>query len=278
MKKFFAISLALLLVFSFVACGDDNNTIEATPTPTVEAQNQNGAGEATPTPTVSGGEEEPTATPTVTPTATPEPTCQHVWSGWAKETKAYVTKAGTEKRICTKCQGTETRERTVNAVYNSFYNFGYQYLFNGTGELTTMGVIDFAAAEFGEYGYKSTPVSTIIAELKKHFNIDSQFEAKLKNDIKSYNYDAAKDEITLEARAESGDLGLRGYKHLGGNKYATYYTFSGFDIFEDLNELYEVEVELNRDNGQTNKFVSFKRIQELPDDMIGAAPDEQVER
>ncbi len=275
MKKFFAISLALLLVLTFVACGDDNNTIEATPTPTVEAENQTNEDQVTPTPTVSG-EEAPDAT--VEPTATPEPTCQHTWGEWTMQTKAYVSKAGTDKRVCSKCQGTETRERTENAIYNSFYDFSYQYVVGRSNVMNGAGLIGYAAAEFGQYTYKSTPVSTVVAELKKYFNIDSKLEADLIAAIKTFNYDAAKDEITLEANAESGDFDLRGYKHLGGNKYATYYTFTGFDIFEDLNLLYEIVVELNRDNGQPNKFVSFTSIQELPSDMIEAKPGERVER
>ena len=277
MKKLLAIFLISALVLTFVACDNGNNQVEVTPTPTVEAEEQTNVDQATPTPTVSG-EATPDATATAEPTATPEPTCQHAWGDWTMQTKAYVSKAGTDKRVCSLCQGTETKERTENAVYNSFYDFGYQYVVGRGNTINSMGLIGYAASEFGQYAYKPTPVSTVVAELKKYFNIDSALEADLIQGIKTFNYDAEKDEIVLEASAESGDFDLRGYKHLSGNKYSTYYTFTGFDIFEDLNLLYEIVVEFNRDNGKPNKFVSFTKIQELPSDMIEAKPGERVER
>ena len=290
MKNFLAILLAILLALAFVGCDNNSNQAEVTATPTAEANNQNGAGDstATPTATTETSADNSTATPTVAPVATPTPTPagngnntpahNHSWGDWTMETKAFVNKPGTDKRVCSTCQQTETRERKTNAIYNSFYDLGYQYALTNDGKLTAYGVFGYACAELGQFSYKSTPVSTVIAELKKYFNIDSQLEADLKNQMKYYNYNAEKDEIILEANAESGEFILKGYKHISGNRYETYYKFSGFDIFEDLNQLYKIEVELNRDKGQPNKFISSTLIESLPSDMIPCAEGETLDR
>lgn len=301
MKKFLAICLALMIMLSFAACDESGNEqASLTPTPTATELVENQHGEGTPTPTIAAGDEASLATPTptisagneapvqtTTPTnapanvATAKPTeapHQHTWSDWKKETKAYVGKAGTDKRVCSTCSATETRVRTENAIYNSFYCFGYQYVLSKNNTINAYDLVSFASAEFGDYARKPTPVATIVQELKKHFNIDANMEAAVIQAMKTFNYNAQKDEITLEARAESAEYFiLKGYKHLGGNKYATYYSFSGFDIFEPLNELYKVEIEYNRENGKPNKLISTVLVDSLPNDMVVCSDGQRYE-
>ena len=292
MKKFLSILLAIILVLAFVGCDNASTQEEVTPTPNatpnVTPTAENGTADATPTATTETSADNSTVTPTVAPVATPTATPagngnntqahNHSWGEWTMETKAFVNKPGTDKRVCSTCKATETRPRSANAAYNSFYDFGYQYVLTNDGKLTAFGVFGYACAELGQFSNKSTPVSTVIAELKKYFNIDSQLEADLKNQMKYYNYNAQTDEITLEANAESGDFILKGFKHISGNRYETYYKFSGFDIFEDLNQLYKIEVEFNRDKGQPNKFISSTLIESLPSDMTACAENEKLER
>ncbi|MBR2860481.1 MAG: hypothetical protein IKB86_01425 [Clostridia bacterium] len=288
MKKFLSILLAILLVLAFVGCDNASNQEEVTPTPnatpTATPTAQNGTVDVTHS--LATGTLAPTVIPTAAPTApTPTPAGngsnasehQHSWGEWTMETKAFVNKPGADKRVCSLCKQTETRPRSANATYNSFYDFGYQYALSNDGALTTFGVFGYACSALGQYSYKPTPVATVVNELKKYFVFDSQFEAKLIEDMKKYNYNAQTDEITLEANAESGDFILKGFKHLGGNKYETYYKFSGFDIFEDLDLLYKIEVEFNRDKGQPNKMLSCTLIQSLPSDMTACQEGERME-
>ena len=280
MKKLLAILLTVMLLLTFAAC-DESADQEASVTPTATVENQTGEPDATPT-AVPENNATPTVTeaPTGAPTnaVTPAPTAQahqHSWGDWEKETKAYINKKGTDKRVCSTCKATETRERTENAIYNSFYCFGYQYVLSKNNAINAYDLVSFAGAEFGDYAYKPTPVATVVQELKKHFNIDANMETEIIQAMKTFNYNAQKDEINLEARADSAEFFvLKGYKHLGGNKYATYYSFSGFDIFEPLNELYKVEIEYNRENGKPNKLISTVLVDSLPSDMI-VCPDGQ---
>ncbi len=284
MKKFLAICMIFMLLLSFAAC-DDETSGEASLTPTL-------------TPTVSPSENVPTNTPGADATNTPEATItttpsatatstpasatqtpghNHSWGEWKKETKAYIGKSGTDKRVCSTCQATETRPRTQNATYNSLYCFSYQYVLSGTNNVSAFNMVCYACSEFTDYAYKPTPTATVLAELKKHFNINAQMETELLNAMKTFNYDAQNDKITLEGMAESGDFILKGYKHLGGNRYETYYSFSGFDIFEPRNDLYKVEIEYNRADGKPNKFISSVLIESLPSDMTLCPAGESYE-
>jgi len=274
MKKFLAICIILILAISFAACDQGGNedasltpTLSVTGTPNNNLPANTPGADATSTPesTAAGA---PVSTPTNTPVgATPTPNHQHSWGEWQKETKAFIGKDGTDKRICSTCQASETRPRTANAISNSLYCFNYQYVLSSNNNVSAFSMVSYACCEFSDYAYKPTPIATIIAELKKHFNVNAQLEADLIEAIKVFDYDAQKDEVTLTAVAESGDFILKGYKHLGGNKYETYYSFSGFDIFENLNELYKIEIEYNRKDGNPNKFLSVVRIDALPSDM-----------
>lgn len=285
MKKILAICLALMLLFAFVACDENQQTDASVSTPTATVQGD----EATPTAT---GEADPATTPATTenaqPTATPGATATatattqnhtHSWGNWTLVTKAYVDKKGSEKRVCSTCQATETRERTVNAVYNSFYDGGYQYVLSSHNNLTAFNIMGYACHEFHQYMYKPTKRTVILNELTKYFDMDDTMKNNVLEDMKWYEYNEATDEIILSYSAESCNFFLEGYKHLGGNKYATYYSAEEFYIEDDTQVIryYKIEIEYNRSNGGKNKFVSVYLIDAVPNDVIKPATDEWID-
>ena len=283
MKKILAICLALMLLFAFVACDEAENTDATASTPTATVQGDeatptvSGEAESTTTPEATdGAQATATATPTATTTTTTAPSHTHSWGNWTLVTKAYVDKKGSEKRVCSTCQATETKERTANATYNSFYDGGYQYVLSSNNNLTAFNITGYACHEFHQYMYKPTKRTVILNELTKYFDMDDKMKNSVLEDMKWFEYNEATDEITLSYSAESCNFLLEGYKHLGGNKYATYYSAEEFYIEDDTQVIryYKIEIEYNRSNGGTNKFVSVYLVDAVPNDVIKPATGE----
>lgn len=287
MKKFLAICLAVMMVLSFAAC-DESADQEASVTPTATVENQ--IDDATATPDSQPDDITPTATvqntnaPTNAPTNTPTTTQQahqHSWGDWKMVTKAYIDKKGSEKRTCSTCNATETRDRTENAIYNSLYDGGYQYMLSSHNNLTAFNIMGYACHEFEQYMYKPTKRTVILNELTKYFDMDDTMKNSVLEDMKWFEYNEATDEIILSYSAESCNFLLEGYKHLGGNKYATYYSAEEFYIEEDNTQIikyYKIEIEYNRSNGGKNKFVSVYLIDSVPNDVIKPAAGEWFDR
>jgi len=285
-----------MLLLSFVACDESNNEeASLTQSPTATVEDQNNENEVTPTVApdnlttavtqTTTATNTPTNAPTNAPTSavTPTPTAkahQHSWGDWKKETKAYIGKKGSEKRVCSTCQATETRERTANAAYNSFYDGGYQYVLSSNNNLTAFNIMGYACHEFHQYMYKTTKRTVILNELTKYFDMDDKMKNDVLEDMKWYEYNEATDEIILSYSAESCNFLLEGYKHLGGNKYATYYSAEEFYIEEDNTQViryYKIEIEYNRSNGGVNKFVSVYIVDAIPNDIKVPANGEWIE-
>lgn len=198
---------------------------------------------------------------------------EHKWGSWKRLTYAFIDKAGSEQRTCSVCSGKETRKSTANAVANSFQDGGLQYIIWSSGKLDAHGIYPYACHEFHSYIEKpNIPAKDVFTLLSKCFNITDS----IKNDIKTYfkasapgeyGYDAASDTFYMPYNAETGNFLFTGYKHNGGNKYTTYYSYSDFEI--DAEEFYwAFEVEYNRSNGQPNKCLSAKKVTSVPDDIV----------
>ena len=248
MKKILTFFTAAVLLLSFAACGDG------------------------------------TASDTTDTGETTEVSHIHEWSDWEIEKIALVGKAGEEKRTCAVCFLSETRERTQNAIANSFYDNGLQQVFLFDGEITARGMLEYASHEFYDFWHKATPTATVFAALSERFDFDDALVTEMINidpyltacGESVYGYDPTDDTFTLEYQGERGECVLLGYIHISDDQYTVYYSFSSWGI-EPTTTLWKVELVYNKINGTPNKYRSFERITATPDDMIECPGDQQSE-
>ncbi len=198
-------------------------------------------------------------------------TTGHDWGDWKVGTSALVGRDGTEKRTCSICSATETRDSTRNAAFNSFHDWGLVVIvMNDYGSINASTLLEYACCVFDEYHDKPVPSATIFDALSARFDID--FSDTLKNEMKAigewrYGYNKTDDTFTLFVNGiDPGEFKLLGYVHNGGNKYTIYYSFTPHGIDVTLN--FAVELEYNKLNGEPNRYLSIGRVDELPGDMI----------
>lgn len=198
----------------------------------------------------------------------------HKWSTWNRKTYAFIDKAGSDERVCSTCSSTETRERTENAVANSFQDGGLQYITWSGGTFNAYFMYPYACHEFHSYIEKpNIPAADVFALLSKCFNVTDEIKNDIKNNNKAsgqgeYGYDATTDTFFLPYHAEQGNFLFVGYKHNGGNKYTTYYSYSEFSSGDNEEVYWSFEVEYNRSNGQPNKYLSASKVASVPNDII----------
>lgn len=279
MKRLLTILLALSLLFTFAACANKSytssdvssvasssteSTIETTSTDSTTSTETSSATETvSKTETTSSVESKPTANHT------------HSWSAWKIKTYAFIDKDGSDERVCSTCSATETRKRTENAIGNSFFDGGLQYLiWGGSGSMSSSAMYQYACHEFNDYIEKpNIPAEKVFSLLSKCFNITENDKDYIKANYKAiasgeYGYDATTETFFMPYNAETGNFLFAGYKHNQGNKYTTYYAFSEFGIDELEETFWAFEVEYNRSKGQPNKYLSVKKVDSLPNDII----------
>ena len=214
-------------------------------------------------------------------------TGQHSWSSWKTETCALVNRKGTDKRTCSTCSATETRENTEYVVYNSFYDPGLEQLFcwgfNYDGSLRAYSLLEYAPYKYSEFVYKETSTDTIYNALAKIFVLDSSFKDKMRAEGKSnpyyLGYNEANDTFTFLGNnmSSNGHAEPLGYIHNGGNQYTVYYRFEQ-SVFDESPQIYKVVLEFNRTDsfninnwslkGEENRYLSFEKVSSTPDNMI----------
>ena len=284
MKKIVTLLLAIVMLLSFAACGDNttDNGGSATTDP-----NQSTPSTDTHTHSYTA---EVTAEATCTAEGTKTFTCscgdayteaipaQHSWGDWQAETFAMVGKPGTEKRTCSVCAASESQERTANAIANSFFDIGFTYFArNDECKLTGPALVHYALTAFPEF--RDTPVKskTLFGKLMDYFPVPEQ----LMSDAKYWGamtglYNETDDTFTIgydTNEIEDGKLTILGYVHQGNNKYAVY-----FQCNSGIEDRYcEFVVEYNRLNGNPNYYVSSRVVSELPNDMVKCSDGEQYE-
>lgn len=271
MKKRLVLLLAVLMLLCLTACGENGAESSNSTTEPVHTHNYSST-EIPATCTEKGLE---TFSCPCGDTYTEEiPATGHTWGDWARKTYAFIDKAGSEERVCSVCSAAETRERTESAAANSFQDGGLQYVIWSGGNLNAYAMYPYACHEF--HGYieqPGIPAEDVFALLAKCFNLTEE----IKNDIKTvfkasaqgeYGYDATTDTFFLPYNAETGNFLFLGYKHDGGNKYTTYYSYSDFGFEETEESYWAFAVEYNRSNGQPNKYLSATKVDSVPNDMI----------
>ena len=310
MKKILVLFLTAVMLFALAACGEDTSTADTTGTTQTASPETTGEGKA-PSDTT-GGDTTAAATETDKTTETDAPehthsyssavtkeascgedgtktfTCScgdtytekiaatgHKWGEWEIKTHAFIDKAGSEERVCSACSSAETRERTQNAIANSFQDGGLQYITWSGGYLNAYFMYPYACHMFFDYIEKpNIPADDVFDLLSKCFDVTDEIKDEIKANAHSwddYGYDEATDTFFLPYHAEISNFLFVGYKHDGGNKYTIYYSYSdfGFDGLEEAEEEYwSFEVEYNRSNGQPNKYLSAKKVATVPDDII----------
>ena len=284
MKKIVAIFLTLIMLACFAAC--DEKTENPSATPTTEPTGTSAATEA------------PTEAPTEevkAPTEAATPHVEHVWGSWEAVEYALVGKNGTQKRVCADCGQTETAERTVNAIHNSFYDNGLQYVFMvgggaiGSGRINASAMLEYACHEFHGIIENETTAEDIFTELAKHFVLTDDLKAEIRligkdqadwfennapDSDSPYGYNKAKDTFTLRYNAESGSVELLGYACTEENKYTVYYAYHNELTLEGEPILGKLELEYNKLEGKPNRYLSFTVIGELPSDMVKCSEGE----
>ena len=206
---------------------------------------------------------------------------EHNWSSWQLDTPAFIDQPGTDKRTCSVCSTSESRDRTVNAIGNSFYDGGLQYIILDNGNITADSILNYACHVLHDYIYEETPSAIIINELYERFTLPNEFANDIIEAGKAtvgfgmYGYDTAKDTFTLEYQAESGEFFLKGYVHNSGDLYTAYFGYSdfGFEVMPET--IWKVELEFRRANGKANKYLSITQVDALPDNLIECPIDEQ---
>lgn len=295
MKKTLALLLALLMLLALTACGEDEEgtptgegmTAGTSPSETEASHTHSYSSEVT-TAATCNADGVTTFTCTCGDTYTEViAATDHTWGSWDVETYALLGKPGTEKRTCSACGETETQERTENAVANSFYDGGLQYIFiTSGGQFTGNALLEYARHEFHDYLYEATPSATIFAELSKHFYVTDALKAdmiKIGTDEAAwleqnggfegnYGYNKENDTFTLQYNAEPGEFSFLGYVHNEGNKYTIYCSRAdfGFEVMPET--LWKVELEYNKIDGNPNRYLSAEKVDTVPSDMI-ACPE-----
>jgi len=200
----------------------------------------------------------------------PVATTGHVWGEWEVTTKALVGKSGTEKRSCTVCSLSEEKESTANAISNSFYDSGQQYIVAAHyGKIDRSTVLSYFSHNFSEFWNKPVASATVISILSERFNVTEQLKADIiqfGKEMPFHGYDEAADTFTFKDNGDVGQFVLLGYVHNGGNRYTTYYNFTPNGI--DATVPFEIELEYNLLNGKPNKYLSAQRAKQLPAGMI----------
>ena len=276
MKKFLVCFLTIVLLLSLVACGSDD-----------QCTNSNNSTSPSQTEHIHNYTSQVTKEATCTSAGTTTFSCAcgdtyteeiaqttHNWSDWKRITFAYIDKVGTDERTCSLCDATEVRDRTENAVANSFQDGGLQYVIWSGGVLDAYAMYPYACHEFHQYIEKpNVPAADFFALLSQCFNVTEKDIQDIKQTFATmsgsdYGYDPTTDTFFLPYHAETGNFLFLGYKHNGGNRYTTYYSYSEFS-FEESEEFYwSFEVEYNRSNGAPNKYLSAAKVDSVPDDLI----------
>lgn len=309
MKKILALLLALSMLFALTACEEDDkttptgestgaitNTTESTNDPTDGTED--GTEDTTPhthsysskvtTAATCGEEGVKTFTCSCGDSYTEKiaATGQHSWSSWKTETCALVNREGTDKRTCSTCSATETRENTEYVVYNSFYDPGLGQLFywgfNYDGSLRAYSLLEYAPYKYSKFVYKETSTDTIYNALAKIFVLDSSFKDKMRAEGKSnpyyLGYNEANDTFTFEGNnmGSNGNAEPLGYIHNGGKEYTVYYRFE-VSALDESPQIYKVVLEFNRTdsfninnwslNGEENKYLSFEKVSSVPSNL-----------
>ena len=276
MKKLLASFLATILLLSLAACGADNQGTNAdndtAPSQTEHTHNYTSQVSKEATCTDEGVK---TFSCTCGDVYTEKiDATDHNWGEWTRKAYAYIDKAGSDERSCCLCSATESRDRTENAVANSFQDGGLQYAIWSGGILDAYAMYPYACHEFHEYIEKpNVPAADFFALLNQCFNVTDKDMNDIKTIFKAtstgeYGYDPASDTFFLPYNAEIGNFLFLGYKHNGGNRYTTYYSYSEFS-YEDSEEFYwSFELEYNRSNGAPNKYLSAAKVDSVPSDMI----------
>lgn len=310
MKKLLSLLFAFALMLSLAACGsDDKETAAGDNTSTTQTE-----GTSTPEETSKPTETtKPEHKHSYTSKVTKEATCsadgiktftcscgdtytekiaatgQHSWGNWETETVALVNRKGTDKRTCSTCSATETRENTEDAIFNSFYDPGLGQIlywgFNYDGSLRAYSLLEYAPYKYQNLAYKANTTDTIYEILAKTFVLDDSFKDEMRAEGKSnpyyLGYDEANDTFTFEGNnmGSMGNADPVGYIHNGGNQYIVYYRFeeNGTSGIAPA-QFYKVVLEFNRtDNfhinswslkGEENKYLSFEKVSSTPDNMI----------
>lgn len=284
MKRLAMLLLALIMLLSLVACGEETTDDVGATTSTTEPST------STQPPHTHSYTSKVTAEANCTTEGTKTFSCacgdtyteaipsHHTWSDWQVETYAMVGKPGTEIRTCSVCSASESQERTANAIANSFYDTGLVYFGrNDTCRLTGPGLVYYAVNAFPEF--RDTPVmsKTLFGKLMDYFPVPEQ----LMSDAKYWGamtglYNEDDDTFTIAyntSEIEDGKLTILGYIHRGENEYAVYFQCN--NGIED--RFCEFVMEYHRLDGEPNYYVSSKIVDQLPADMINCADDERYE-
>jgi hypothetical protein len=290
MKRLLAIFLAISMLLTFAACGDgeitnsDPASSEITSSD-VTSSDETSSDETSSDEVSSTESEEPTSS--TESTSSTEATHTHSWGIWKPETCALVNRVGTDKRTCSTCSATETRENTEYVVYYSFYDPGLEQIFywgfNYDGSLRAYSLLEYAPYKYSKFVYKETSTDTIYNALAKVFVLDSSFKDKMRAEGKSnpyyLGYNEANDTFTFEGNnmGSVGNAEPLGYIHNGGKEYTVYYRFEE-SAFDDSPQIYKVVLEFNRTdcfninnwslNGEENKYLSFEEVSSVPDNLI----------
>ena len=269
MKKILAILLAVMLVFAFVACGSEDASGDATPTPdgmpivdgngdTSTPKGEQGTESPTPDATADGGTNAtPTATPdaNATPNAAATPTAKP--TATAKPTPA---------------------PRPIGETLNDV-SYLSQYLvtnYQNTSELTPDQIIpffltDINAKEGYEWGEK-IPAEKFYSYARKCFVMDD----KMINTFKaSKHYDAATDSYILSGEFYSNSVHntyVNAYETLGNDEYIIYIKYGAWDSNPDSAGFYDfsfwkARVKYNaeeKNSGFRLLYYSFEKVESVP--------------
>ncbi|MBE6904557.1 MAG: hypothetical protein E7480_08130 [Ruminococcaceae bacterium] len=305
MKKGIALLLILSMLFALTACGRDNESTESMGTITDITESSGNSTDGEQDGIQSTTVEDTTQTSESTGTealhthsynskVTTSATCNtdgvktftcscgdtytekiaaagHTWSNWKVENRALVGRVGTEKRTCSVCSVSETKNSTANDITNSFFDWALvTIIMNNYGDINASSLLEYALCTFDEYIDKPVASATVFAALSERFNID--FNDTLKNEMKEigewrYGYNKENDTFTFYVYGlDPGKFKLLGYVYNGGSKYTTYYSFTPHGIDTTLN--FAVELEYKKLNGKPNKYLSIGQANKLPDNMI----------
>lgn len=295
MKKVLALLLAVSMLVMLAACGKDQGDSSATEQPSEFTS-------GTPTETDPTTPEEEPHSHSYSQQVTTEATCaaegektftcdcgdsytesipmtDHTWGEWVMDAPALVGKVGREKMTCSVCFATEFRERTANAVTNSFYDGGLQYILaSHYGQISAATLLSYFCHEFPEYWNQPTSSETLFAVLAERFELTEELKADIiqfGKEMPFYQYDPVADTFVFQDNGEVGTNVLLGYTHVEGNRYIAYYNFSPVGI--DATVSFAIELEYNRAEGKPNKYFSAGRAGALPENMIACAEGEIYE-
>jgi hypothetical protein len=186
MKRLLAIFLAISMLLTFAACGDGEIT-NSDP-----ASSEITSSDVTSSDETSSDETSSDEVSSTESTSSTEATHTHSWGIWKLETCALVNRVGTEKRTCSTCQATETRENTEYVVYYSFYDPGLGQLFywgfNYDGSLRAYSLLEYAPYKYDEFVYNENTTNTIYDTLAKVFVLDESYKDKMRAEGRSNPY------------------------------------------------------------------------------------------